>query len=258
MHSCVGRIRYLGVILYDADRIEEAASVDEKDLVDAHLGILLDPFDPEVIAAAKENGVADSTIKSAQASPTYKFVKEWGMALPLHTEFRTMPMLFYVPPLLPVMASLSKVNNDEQAGKLGSITKHWNDDWLYDTSTEELWGSIEDARFPLQYMANLFSAGDTEKVKIRVMKLMAIRIYRRWKTVGDISQAKAEQALADVGLTAKMADDIYYLTALANFDDRFVIPPSHREQAIEMMEFAGDVKGSTGFGFKEGTAKRGL
>ncbi len=258
MHSCVGRIRYLGVILYDADRIEEAASANEEDLVDAHMDILLDPFDPEVIAAAKANGVADSTIRSAQASPTYKFVKEWGMALPLHTEFRTMPMLFYVPPLLPVMASLSKVNNDEQAEKLGKVTKHWNDDWLYDTSTEELWGTIEQARFPLQYMASLFSNGDTEKVKSRVMKLMAIRIYRRWKTVGDLSEEKAQQALADAGLDSKMAEDIYYLTALASFEDRFVIPPSHREQAIEMMEFAGDKKGSSGFGFKEGTSQRGL
>ncbi len=258
MHSCVGRIRYLGVILYDADRIEEAASANDEDLVDAHMDIMLDPFDPEVIAAAKENGVADSTIRSAQLSPTYKWVKEWGMALPLHTEFRTMPMLFYVPPLLPVMASLSKVNNDDQAKKLGSITKHWNDDWLYDTSTEELWGSIDQARFSLEYMANLFSNGDTEKVKIRVMKLMAIRVYRRWKTVGDISEEKAQQALKDVGLTEKMADAIYHLTALASFEDRFVIPPSHREQAIEMMEFTGDKKGSTGFGFKEGTAQRGL
>ena len=107
-------------------------------------------------------------------------------------------------------------------------------------------------------MANLFSNGDTEKVKIRVMKLMAIRVYRRWKTVGDISEEKAQQALKDVGLTEKMADAIYHLTALASFEDRFVIPPSHREQAIEMMEFTGDKKGSTGFGFKEGTAQRGL
>ena len=40
--------------------------------------------------------------------PTYKFVKKWGMALPLHSEFRTLPMLFYVPPLLPVMAVLEQ------------------------------------------------------------------------------------------------------------------------------------------------------
>ena len=87
---------------------------------------------------------------------------------------------------------------------------------------------------------------------------MAIRIYRRWKTVGDISEERALQTLEDAGLTTKMAEDIYYLTALAKFEDRFVIPPSHREEAIEMMEFTGDKKGETGFGFKEGTAQRGL
>jgi nitrate reductase beta subunit len=258
MHSCVGRIRYLGVILYDADKIEDVASSATDELVNNHMDIMLDPFDPDVVAAAKENGVADSTIRSAQASPIYKFVKKWGMALPLHSEFRTLPMLFYVPPLLPVMASLGKADNAEQAEKLGATTKFWNDDWLYDTSTEELFGTIEQARFPLQYMANLFSAGDTEMIKARLIKLMAVRIYRRHKTVGDVSKEKADQALAEAGLTAEMADDIYYLTALPKFDDRFVIPAAHREQAIEMMEFTGDKKGSTGFGFKEGTAKRGL
>ncbi len=257
MHSCVGRIRYLGVILYDADKIQEAASSDQKDLVNNHMDIMLDPNDPEVIAAAKANGVADSTIRSAQASPTYKFVKDWGLALPLHSEFRTLPMLFYVPPLLPVMASLGKADK-AQASKVGDVAKTWNDDWLYDTSTKEIFSTIEEARFPLEYMANLFSAGDTEMIKARIMKLMAVRIYRRWKTVGDISEEKANKALQETGLTASMADDIYYLTSLAKFDDRFVIPAAHREQAIEMMEFTGDKKGSAGFGFKEGSAERGL
>jgi len=258
MHSCVGRIRYLGVVLYDADKIQEVASAPEEELVNRHMDIMLDPFDPDVIEAAKSNGVADSTIRSAQASPIYKFVKTWGMALPLHSEFRTLPMLFYVPPLLPVMASLGKANNAEQAEKLGAVTKFWNDDWLYDTSTEELFGTIDQARFPLKYMASLFSAGDTEMIKARLKKLMAVRIHRRHVTVGDVSKEKAEQALADAGLNAEMADDIYYLTALAKFDDRFVIPAAHREHAIEMMEFTGDKKGSAGFGFKEGTAERGL
>ena len=254
MHSCVGRIRYLGVLLYDADRLPEVATVDESDLVEQQMDMLMDPFDPEVIQQAKQNGVADSTIKAAQKSPIYKFVKEWGMALPLHPEFRTLPMLFYVPPLLPVMASLGKQRNDQE---LNDVAKRWDDEWLYDTSTEELWGTIEDCRFPMQYLANLFSAGDTEKVKTRVKKLMAVRIYRRWKTVGDISKEKAINALNDVNLTTEMADAIYYLTSLAKFNDRFVIPPAHREEAIELTENTGDHKGSTGFGFKEGTTERG-
>jgi len=255
MHSCVGRIRYLGVMLYDADRINEVASADVNNLVNSQLNIILDPFDEDVIASAKENGVADSTIKAAQDSPVYKFVKEWGIALPLHPEFRTLPMLFYVPPLLPVMASLSEQKNKEQLDKLDPIAKKWDDDWLYDTSTEELWGTIDDARFPLQYMANLFSAGDTCKVKDIMKKLMAVRIHRRDKTVGDLDKENVKKTLKDVNLSADSADDIYYLTSLAKFDDRFVIPPAHREQAIEMVENTGDVKGSSGFGFIEKPAR---
>jgi nitrate reductase beta subunit len=255
MHSCVGRIRYLGVMFYDADMISEVASADDNNLVDSQLNMILDPFNEEVIASAKANGVADSTIKAAQDSPVYKFVKEWGIALPLHPEFRTLPMLFYVPPLLPVMASLSEQKNKEQLDKLDPISKKWDDDWLYDTSTEELWGTIEDARFPLQYMANLFSAGDTGKVKDIMKKLMAVRIHRRDKTVGDLDKENVKKTLEEVELNTDSADDIYYLTSLAKFDDRFVIPPAHREQAIEMIENTGDVKGSSGFGFIEKPAR---
>jgi nitrate reductase beta subunit len=42
--TCVGRIRYLGVLLYDADKIESAASVEaEQDLYHAQLNMFLDP-----------------------------------------------------------------------------------------------------------------------------------------------------------------------------------------------------------------------
>ncbi len=251
MHSCVGRIRYLGVMLYDADRIQEVASVDEKDLIDSQLDMLLDPFDPKVIESAKSNGIADSTLKSAQQSPVYKFVKEWGLALPLHSEFRTLPMLFYVPPLLPVMASISEVDNSEQEAQLNPAAKMWKDSWLYDTSTEELWGTIEQARFPIKYMANMFGAGDEQKVIDVLKKLMAVRIHRRGVTVGDMAEEKVAATLKEAKLDPEMADAIYYLTALAKFEDRFVIPPAHREQAIEMLEFTGDTKGSVGFGFRE-------
>ena len=58
-HSCVGRIRYLGVLLYDADRIRETLDVDDADLVDAHRNLILDPNDPAVIEGARKNGIPD-------------------------------------------------------------------------------------------------------------------------------------------------------------------------------------------------------
>jgi nitrate reductase / nitrite oxidoreductase, beta subunit len=247
MHSCVGRIRYLGVMLYDADKIEAVASVDEKDLISAQMDIYLDPFDPKVIAEAKANGIADSTLKAAQASPVYKFVKEWGIALPLHAEFRTLPNLFYVPPMLPVMATISENTKDNST--VNSKGKTWDDTWLYDTSIDEIFGNIDNMRMPLKYMASLFGAGDEDIMAEKLKKLMAIRIYRRHVTVGDISKEKSDAALAEIGLDEPMAEAIYQMTSLAKFDDRFVIPAAHREQAIEMIESTADVKGNTGFGW---------
>ena len=180
------------------------------------------------------------------------------MALPLHAEFRTLPMLFYVPPLLPVMATLKSVDQTEQTKKQHEIGKVWPDNWLYDTSHDEIFGSVEKARFPLKYMASLFSAGDEDKLATVIKKLVAVRMHRRNKTVGDISDEKAKAAaLREVGLTTENAEAIYYLTSLAKFDDRFVVPGAHREQAIEMLEFSGDRRGATGFGFKEDSAVRG-
>ncbi|HET7826365.1 MAG TPA: 4Fe-4S dicluster domain-containing protein, partial [Anaeromyxobacter sp.] len=54
-HTCVGRIRYLGVLLYDADRIKEAAMARETALVEAQRNAIADPFVPEVIESAKAN-----------------------------------------------------------------------------------------------------------------------------------------------------------------------------------------------------------
>ncbi len=48
-------MRYLGVLLYDADRVHEAASAEnEKDLYEKQLDIFLNPFDEEVIEQAEK------------------------------------------------------------------------------------------------------------------------------------------------------------------------------------------------------------
>ena len=49
----------------------------------------------------------------------------------------------------------------------------------------------------------------------------------------------------------------YRLTTLCTFEDRFVIPPAHREEAIEMMKDPHEHKAGAGFGFLTGP-KRGL
>ena len=236
-HSCVGRIRYLGVMLYDADKIEQVASSPDDELVNAQLGIYLDPFDPEVIKQARLNGIADSTITAAQNSPVYKFVKIWKLALPLHPEFRTLPNLFYVPALLPTMATVA--------------------DGVYKSTSNSLWNGVESNRLPMKYLASLFSAGNTSKIVEVMKRLMAVRLHRRGVTVGDLNSAEISSAMKEVNMNEETANAIFRLTSLATFEERFVIPPAHREESIEMLENTADVKGNTGFGFKERPA-RGL
>ncbi|MGS9273045.1 nitrate reductase subunit beta, partial [Salmonella enterica subsp. enterica serovar Infantis] len=77
------RIRYLGVLLYDADAIESAARTEnEKDLDQRQLDVFLDPNDPAVIEQALKDGVQQSVIDAAQQSPVYKMAMDWKLALP--------------------------------------------------------------------------------------------------------------------------------------------------------------------------------
>lgn len=103
--TCVGRIRYLGVLLYDADRIEEAASTEhETDLYERQCEVFLNPNDPAVIEEALKQGIPHNVIEAAQKSPVYKLAMDWKLALPLHPEYRTLPMVWYVPPLSPIQS----------------------------------------------------------------------------------------------------------------------------------------------------------
>ena len=233
-HSCVGRIRYLGLLLYDADRIEEVAGVSDSELVDAQRSLILDPFDPEVIAAAKENGIADATIESAQRSPVYRFVKQWQIALPLHPDYRTLPMLFYVPPMLPVLATT-------QNG-------HYEVSGMEGTGLAPLISRLENARIPMSYLASLFSGGNERLVEEVYRKLIAVRVHMRAKTVGDLAEGEAEEALAQGGISADVAEAIHRLTAVPTYDQRFVVPPMAREVAVGQTADPFTHKPSAGFG----------
>ncbi len=232
-HSCVGRIRYLGVLLYDAARIEEVAKLPDEQLIDGQRSLILDPFDPEVIAAARASGVHESVVESAQKSPVYKFVKTWKLALPPHLEYRTFPMLFYVPPLSPVMASRD-----------GNVIEHEH--------SGDLFHDIEQSRVPVAYLARLLGAGQENKVRYALRKQKAVRWYRRALTVGDVKMETARRMLAEADCSLEEAEAIYRLTSLCTFEDRFVIPPMHREEALQMMEDPLEHKASTGFGFVSG------
>ncbi len=234
-HSCVGRIRYLGVLLYDASRLEEVARMPDDELVDAQRSMILDPFDPKVIHEANKCGIPADVIESAQRSPVYQFVMKWKIALPPHIEYRTLPMLFYVPPLSPV-----------QASQQGDVVTH---------HSENLFHDIDTSRVPLKFLANLLGAGHEGPVRYALAKQKAVRWHRRAETVGDVDRELADRMLREADCSREEADAIYELTSLCTFEDRFVIPPMAREQAIEMMRDPMEEKAETGFGFVGGMRK---
>src|SRR5690606_8269385 len=210
--TCVGRIRYLGVLLYDADRIERAASVeDEKALYEAQLEVFLDPGDPAVIAQALADGVPQSWLDAARHSPTYKMAVEWRIAFPLHPEYRTLPMVWYVPPLSPIQAAA----NSGDIGAFGEIP------------------DVKSLRIPLRYLANMLTAGDEAPVALALERLLAMRAFMRARTVDGEERA---DILRQVGLSTAQVEDMYRYLAIANYEDRFVIPTSHREYAEDAFD----------------------
>lgn len=246
-HSCVGRIRYIGVLFYDADRIPEACIVPDAELIEAHKSIILDPFDPEVLAGARANGIEESWISAAQTSPIYKFVKEWGLALPLRPEFRTMPMMFYVPPLSPV---ISVIEDDLYKLDVGSGTDSSEGRYF------ELFDRLDAARMPIEYLASLLSAGNVAPVRAALRKMLAVRTYKRRMSLEGTVDQETLDMLSGAGTSVEEAEAIYLLTSLPTVRERFVIPKYHRELSVEAWTDPMTRRGEMGFGYVQ-PPKRG-
>lgn len=230
--TCVGRIRYLGVLLYDADRIESAASCEsEQDLYSQQLDVFLDPFDEAVLAEARAAGIPESWLTAAQESPVYKMAIDWKVAFPLHPEFRTLPMVWYVPPLSPIRAAAE----NDQIGMDGAIP------------------DVRSLRIPVRYLANLLTAGKEEPVVLALERMLAMRSFMRGKTVdNEVNTAVLDQ----VGLSQAQVEEMYRYMAIANYEDRFVIPTSHREYASSTFDAYGE-QGGCGFSFGSGCSTGG-
>jgi nitrate reductase beta subunit len=97
----------------------------------------------------------------------------------------------------------------------------------------------------VQYLANLLTAGDTAPVVRALERMLAMRTYQREK---HVEQRQNLTVLKQVGLTLNEAEDMYQIMAIANYEDRFVIPSTHREYA----ENAFDIRGGCGFSFGNG------
>ena len=201
------------------DRVEEAALAEDKDLVEAQRDIILDPFDPEVIEGAKKEGISDDWIDAAQRSPIYKIVKKWELALPLHPEFRTLPSLFYIPPLAPITTSAGK--NTPTDEDIFDMDKPSEGPLL---SLDEL----DKFRVPFKYLASMFGAGNEDVVKKTLLRQLAVRHYERSIRVDNKPDL---EVLDRVGLSEEDAKGIVRSLSLAFYNERFVVPNAKREEA---------------------------
>jgi nitrate reductase / nitrite oxidoreductase, beta subunit len=212
--TCVGRLRYLGLILYDADKVLDAAAVPgEQDLYQAQLNVFLDPHDPRVQAQASAAGIPYDWIEAAQRSPVYELAVRHRVALPLHPEYRTLPMVWYIPPLSPVADIVHAAGYDPD-------------------QPDRVFATIDSLRIPVEYLANLFTAGDTGTVRAVLRKLAAVRAVQR---AGQLGLDLDEDLPASVGATPEDLDDLYRLLAIAKYDQRYVIPRAHAEEAGRLM-----------------------
>ena len=157
--TCVGRLRYIGLVLYDADRVLAAASTknEHRPLRGAAVGVPRparpggDPRRPS------RRGSPRDWIDAAQRSPVWALINRYEVALPLHPEYRTMPMVWYIPPLSPVVDVVRETGDDgEDAGNL--------------------FGAIDALRIPVEYLAELFTAGDPAPVHAVLRRLAAMRV----------------------------------------------------------------------------------
>ncbi|HEC90201.1 MAG TPA: nitrate reductase subunit beta, partial [Alphaproteobacteria bacterium] len=207
--ACPGRIRYMGPLLYDLDKVAETANSPIEDVVQNHRDIILNPNDPDVIKEALRQGVTEAWLDACRRSPVYHMVKDWEIALPLHPEFRTLPNLFYIPPESPVANAVVSHGRYDMVGK------------------ESVLPNLDEFRIPMKYLARMLAAGNTELVAIALRRQLAVRMFRRAERVEGVTD---DAVLREVGLSIEDARAMHRILALAHFHERFVVPTTRSEK----------------------------
>jgi nitrate reductase beta subunit len=127
-----------------------------------------------------------------------------------------MPMVWYIPPLSPVVDVVQETGEDAE-------------------DKGNLFAAIDALRIPVEYLAELFTAGDVAPVDAVLKKLAAMRSYMRDINMGREPNGSIPEA---VGMSEEEMYDMYRLLAIAKYDERYVIPPAHTEQAHSLEELA--------------------
>ena len=173
---------------------------------------VLGPNDPASPPRPKRQGIPHDWVAAARRSPAYALIVRHRVALPLHPEFRTMPMVWYVPPLSPVADVTAAAGYDE-------------------ANPDNIFAAIDTLRIPVEYLANLFTAGRVAPVRDALRRLAMVRTVMRAHQLGNHPDVDP----ADVGLSEDDAEDLFRLLAIARYEDRYVVPPAHAENAGRLL-----------------------
>ncbi len=119
-----------------------------------------------------------------------------------------------MPPLSPVVDAISRDGHDGE-------------------DPDNLFGAIEALRIPIEYLAELFSAGDTTVVSGVLKKLAAMRAYMRDLNLGRDSRPEIP---ASVGMGEEMMYEMYQLLAIAKYEARYVIPTAYANEGHRLEE----------------------
>jgi nitrate reductase beta subunit len=125
-----------------------------------------------------------------------------------------MPMVWYIPPLSPVVDVVKETGVDAE-------------------DKGNLFAAIDALRIPVEYLAELFTAGEVAPVDAVLKKLAAMRSYMRDINMGRDPDGSIPAA---VGMSEEEMYDMYRLLAIAKYDERYVIPTAHAEQAHSLEE----------------------
>ena len=148
---------------------------------------------------------------------------------------KSIPRMFYIPPLSPVVSVV-----EEDLVRL---------DLLDEQRDFELFHRLYAARLPVKYLANLLAAGNEDEIRPVLLKMLAVRIYMRRKSVAGEMDEETLKILGEVGIGPQEAEAIYRLTTLPTLEERFVLPPYHREMSVEAWKDPLAHKGETGLGY---------
>ena len=216
-----GRLRYIGLVLYDADRVlEAAATADEHGpLRGAARGASSTRNDPRGAARRRARRASrDDWIEAAQRSPDLRadqHATRWRCRCTRST-------------------ARCRWSGTSRRCRRSSTS---SSDTGYDAEDAgNLFAAIDALRIPVEYLAELFTAGDAGAGRPG-----AARSWPRCAPTCATSTSAASRTRRSrprSGMTEEEMYDMYRLLAIAKYDERYVIPPAHAEQAHALEELA--------------------